>query len=287
MENVNIISESINQILNQIIASIDNKIYPLLDDIIFINENITDDVYINKILGEGQNRGILLIANTLFIGILLYYVIDILVKINIYENRNYIFKILFRVFLSAVLLNNSLFICSSIINIFSNIGLAIRNIGENIFNQNICFTELVNKINTVIYVAETESSIFSLDGILKSLTSISLINLMFSYALRYVVVKILIIISPFAFMGIALEPFSWITKKWIKIMISTMCIQILVSIILLIIYSIDFNSNIFSKIIYIGGIYGLINANRLINEYMGGINMDVNSGILNLRRIGK
>lgn len=287
MENINVISESINQILNQIISSIDNKIYPLLDDIIFIKQNITEDLYINKMLGEGQNKGILLIVNTIFVGILIYYAIDILIKTNIYENKNYIFKIIFRIFISIILVNNSLFICNIIIEFFSNIGLAIRNIGEQIFNKNICFTELINKINSVIYISEIENNIFSLEGILKSLTSISLINLMFSYSLRYIIIKVLIIISPFAFMGIAIEQFSWIYKKWIKTLVSAMSIQILVSIILLIIYSIDFNEDIFSKIIYIGGIYGLINANKFINEFIGGINMDVNTGIYNMRRGNK
>lgn len=283
MENVNILSESLNQILNQIISSIDNKIYPLLDDIIFINKNITEDIYINKILGEGQNRGILLIVNTLFIMILIYYVIDILIKTNIYENRNYVFKIVFRITLAIILVNNSLFICNVIIDIFSNICLAIRNIGENIFDKNVCFTELINKINNLIYISEIDNNIFSIEGILKSLTSISLINLMFSYSLRYVIIKILIIISPFAFMGVALEPFQWFCKRWVNILISAMCIQILVSIILLIIYTIDFNSDIFSKIIYIGGLYAIINANKFINEFIGGISMEVSNSILNLR----
>lgn len=284
MENINVLSESLNQILNQIISSIDNKIYPLLDDIIFINKNITEDTYINRILGEGQNKGILLIVNTLFIAILIYYVIDILIKASIYENKNYVFKIIFRVIFSIILVNNSLFICNVIIELFSNICLAIRNIGENIFNKNVCFTELINKINNLIYIAETENNIFSIEGILKSLTSISLINLMFSYSLRYVIIKILIIISPFALMGIALEQFQWFCRRWINILISAMCIQILVSIILLIIYTIDFNSDIFSKIIYIGGIYAIINANRFINEFIGGISMEVSNSISNLRR---
>ena len=284
MENINILSESLNQILNQIISSIDNKIYPLLDDIIFINKNITEDTYINRILGEGQNKGILLIVNTLFIAILIFYAIDIFIKTNIYENKNYFFKIFFRIIIAIILVNNSLFICNIIIEIFANISLAIRNIGENIFSKNVCFTELINKINNYIYIGEIDNNIFSIEGILKSLTSISLINLMFSYSLRYVLIKVLIIISPFAFMGVALEPFQWFCKRWINILVSAMCIQTLVSIILLIIYTIDFNSDIFSKIIYIGGLYAIINSNRFINEFIGGISMEVSSGIFNLRR---
>ena len=48
-------------------------------------------------------------------------------------------------------------------------------------------------------------NVFSLDGIIKGTLTVSLLNLVFSYSLRYVMIKILILLSPFAFVSLIME----------------------------------------------------------------------------------
>ncbi|MFR3783324.1 MAG: hypothetical protein ACLTXR_05985 [Clostridia bacterium] len=53
---------------------------------------------------------------------------------------------------------------------------------------------------------------------------------------------------------------------------SIVFIQIIVSLVLLILFSFDFsNSNLFTKFVYVGGIYALIKANTIVREFIGGI----------------
>ena len=59
-------------------------------------------------------------------------------------------------------------------------------------------------------------------------------------------------------------------------------IQIIVSIILLILFSIDYNSNdLMTKFMYIGGIYCLLKANSFVREFMmgAGISTSVQNSI--------
>ena len=72
------IIESINTILGNLFSSIDNNVYDVLDDVTFISSDIINDSYFEKILGTNANNGILLICNSLLIGFILYYCIQLL-----------------------------------------------------------------------------------------------------------------------------------------------------------------------------------------------------------------
>ena len=77
-EITDIIIQTINSIFNNLLGSINNSLYSILDDVTFITPNIIYDNYFLKILGDNSNKGILLIANSLLIGFVLYYCIQLL-----------------------------------------------------------------------------------------------------------------------------------------------------------------------------------------------------------------
>ena len=60
-----IIIETINTILQNLFSSIDNNLYEILDDIIFINQDIISDSFFEKILVENSHNVIILIFNSL------------------------------------------------------------------------------------------------------------------------------------------------------------------------------------------------------------------------------
>ena len=92
-------------------------------------------------------------------------------------------------------MNFSYFLLTYFLDIFSNITLAIRNLGENLFNKEICFSELILTINSNISVNTTSVDVFSLDGLIKSFLSFSLLNLVFSYSFRYSFYSSIIILN--------------------------------------------------------------------------------------------
>lgn len=192
-------------------------------------------------------------------------------------------QFIFKLILCVIFLNSSSAICYVLIFIFSSISLAIRNIGENIFNINICFSTLLEKLNLI---SQTEGfNLFTFEGLIKSLLSFGFLNLTVSYSLRYIMVKVLILISPFAILSISVDKFNWIFKSWFKLFLSSLFLQILVSIILLITFSISFDSSISSQLLYLGSIYALIKANVFIKDFMGGLSTDVNISLSNFKSL--
>ena len=61
------IINTINTIFANLFSSIDNSLYEILDNLVFINSDILTDKYFNKIFGTSSNNGILLIGNSLLI----------------------------------------------------------------------------------------------------------------------------------------------------------------------------------------------------------------------------
>ena len=280
MENSNLttsIIETINFIFETLFSSIDTTIYSVLDELTFIDKNILNNSIFQKIFGSTGNNGLLVIANSLLVGFSLYYAIRLIYSyyMNLQIERPYQF--IFKLLIFGIVMNCSYFICNQFIQINSFISDAIRTVGSNIFGHDISFSELINKLN-YLSIKENEFNIFSFDGLIKSFISISLFNLIFSYSLRYIMVKVFILITPFAILSLINESTSWFFKTWLRTVLSLLFQQSLVSIILLIIFSFNFSSNnIISQLMCIGGIYALVRANSYIRSLIGGISTDVSN----------
>ena len=276
LENTNIdfssvITEIINNLFSTLFSSIDNSTYAILDDITFIDTSIISDNIFKNILGVSTNSGILIISNVLLFGILLYYSSSLLTAYftgsEIQSPKDFIF----RAIIYGILMNSAYFICEQIININSLISLAIRNIGEITYQKNVCFATFVNEMNSFVSISNNNFNLFSIDGLIKGFSSLGLLNLIFSYSLRYILIKVFVLISPFAFLFLISSKTKWIFISWIKIICSLLFLQSFISIILLICFSFTYSNDFISKLFYIGCIYALIKANSIIKEFIGGL----------------
>ena len=118
--------------------------------------------------------------------------------------------------------------------------------------QEICDILTENKLNASISPEDNKFNIFSFNGIIKSFASISLLNLIFSYALRYIMLKVFILITPFAILTLINSSTSWFFKMYVRTIISLFLLQSLVSIILIVIFTFNFETtDIFSQLMYI------------------------------------
>lgn len=168
------------------------------------------------------------------------------------------------------------------LNIISNISLAIRSIGEDLFHKSICFSELISELNSC-FNTDSSLDIFSLDGIIKASLTTSLLNLVFTYSFRYVMLKIFILLTPFAILSLVLESTSWFFKAWSKNLFSLLFIQIIVAIVLLILFSMDYSSNnLLTKFIYIGAMYTLIKSNSFVRDFIGGVSTTFTQNVENI-----
>lgn len=279
MDNNNVtqtIISTINNIFEQLFSSIDNNLYSTFDKITFINSDILKDNYFRNIFGTSTTNGILLIANSLLIAIIIYFAIKYFLAHFTYSKIESPKQFIFKLIIFGICMNFSYFLLEKFLDLFYDISLSIQNIGESIFQKNISFSTLINTINSTIYIGGTSINIFSVNGLLKGTLTFTLLSLVFSYSFRYIMIKVFVLISPFAILSLCLDNTSWFFKACIKNLFSLLLIQIIVSLILVILFSVNTSNNdLFSKFIYIGGIYALIKANSFVREFIGGISTNI------------
>lgn len=279
MDNNNVtqtIISTINNIFEQLFSSIDNNLYSTFDKITFINSDILKDNYFRNIFGTSTTNGILLIANSLLIAIIIYFAIKYFLAHFTYSKIESPKQFIFKLIIFGICMNFSYFLLEKFLDLFYDISLSIQNIGESIFQKNISFSTLINTINSTIYIGGASINIFSVNGLLKGTLTFTLLSLVFSYSFRYIMIKVFVLISPFAILSLCLDNTSWFFKAWIKNLFSLLLIQIIVSLILVILFSVNTSNNdLFSKFIYIDGIYALIKANSFVREFIGGISTNI------------
>lgn len=279
MENTNfveIITQTINTLFQNLFSSIDNSLYSILDDITFIDTDIMNNSFFENIFSSHSN-GILLIANSLLLGFIIFYSVRYFLCIYTFTPIQSPYQFIFKLIIICIFMNFSFFICEKIIFLVSSFSLSIRHLGELFFHKEVCFSGLISHLNSTITIGKDSFNLFSLDGIIKTLISVGLVNLIFSYSLRYVMIKVFILLSPFSILSLSVQTTSWLFKTWFRSFLSLLFIQIFISFILLIVFSINFNSNLFSKFMYIGSIYALIKGNSYLRDLMGGISTEINT----------
>lgn len=277
-----IILKTINSLLESLFSSIDNNVYNILDDIIFLDSDFLKDKTFESIFGTSISNGILYIVNAFLFGFVLYYLFRLLLSHFTYLPIENPHQFIFKLLMVSICINSSFFICEQLLTFTSLFSSSIRELGELLFHKNICFSQLVKELNSTIYIENSSFNIFSFDGIIKSFISISLLNLVFSYSFRYILLKILLLFSPFAIATLLNNSTSWFFKTWFRSILSLLCIQILVAMALLIVLSISYeNTNIISKFIYIGSLYVLIRANSIIKELLGGLSTTISQSVNN------
>lgn len=278
-----IIIETLNKLFSGLFSSIDNSIYSMLDHITFISENIFEDKLLKSILNPFS--GIIIIANSLLVGFVIYYCFRLMLS---YYSGNEIEKpnqFLVKAIICAICINYSLFFCTEIIKINNLISDSFCQLGYNICKKEISFNTLILETNNFINL-ENNFNIFSFNGLLKSSISIGMINLLFSYSIRYILIKILILLSPFAILSLIMQATSWVFKIWLRTFISLLLLQSFVALILLIIFMINISvTDILSQISYISALFILSKANSYIKEIFGGVSTDFNANISSIKSL--
>lgn len=277
-----IIIDSINSIFNTIFSSVDTDLCSILDHITFVDSSILNNSYFSSLFGNSSNSGILIVANAFIFGFILYYAIKLLLSHLLITQTERPISFLFKLLFFTICMNSSIFLCERILFFNSSFSLLIQEIGENFINIPITFSSLFDKIHTIISIEQNNFNLFSIDGILKSFLSVSLINLTFSYSLRYILIKVFILLSPFAFLSLCMQSTSYFFKAWLKCFLLLLFLQIFVAIVLIILFSMDFNPNqILSKFLICGAIFALTKANSFIKEFLGGISTDISVSFKN------
>ena len=277
-EVVNIIIETINSIFSNLFSSIDNNIYSYLDNFTFIDSSIINNSFFEKLLGANGKNGILYLTDALLLAIIIYYAIRYSYSTFTGSNVEKPTQFIFKVIILGILINSSYFLCEQILNINYLISSSIQEIGEDVIGSKITFSSLIQNLNSVISVGENSFDLFSFDGIIKGFISVGLLNILFSYSLRYILVQVFVLTTPLVLLSLMNTSSYWIFKSWFKAFFSLLLLQSFVSLILIVMLSFD-SAN---KLLLIGGIYALIRANTYMREILGGVSVDVSTNISSL-----
>ena len=277
-EVVNIIIETINSIFSNLFSSIDNNIYSYLDNFTFIDSSIINNSFFEKLLGANGKNGILYLTDALLLAIIIYYAIRYSYSTFTGSNVEKPTQFIFKVIILGILINSSYFLCEQILNINYLISSSIQEIGENVIGSKITFSSLIQNLNSVISVGENSFDLFSFDGIIKGFISVGLLNILFSYSLRYILVQVFVLTTPLVLLSLMNTSSYWIFKSWFKAFFSLLLLQSFVSLILIVMLSFD-SAN---KLLLICSIYALIRANTYMREILGGVSVDVSTNISSL-----
>ena len=277
-----VISNTINELIQNLFSSIDNSIYSYIDDIVFINKKTLSQNNFESFFSNSSNS-ILVIANALILAYLLFYCIKLFSSYYSGAQTERPYQFIFKLIICTIIMNSSYFICEQFINITDLITKSLQEIGATFVSKPISFQTLVTELNSTISISGNALDVFSLSGLLKSFCSIGLISLMFSYSIRLIIIKVFVVLSPFAILSYSLNSSSWFFRSWIRSLFSLLFMQFFVTIILIVTLSLNFSGNIVSKFIYISSIFALTKSNTYIRSLIGGISTEFNTNLSTLK----
>ena len=261
--------------LANLLSSINTNVTEFLDRLIFINSDVTLNLI--NVLGKNSYSGINLICNSLIYGFLLYYAFSYLLSHLTFAQIESPHQFIFKLILCVFALNASLVLCSGLIFIFSYVSNMIRELGNYLLGVDVSFTGLISNVIPKDYFISNSFSLFNFDGILKASISFGFLSLTISYSIRYILIKTLVILAPFAILSLCSSKTNWFFKSWFKSLLSMLFLQIFVALILLVCFIVENNgvASLPSQIIHLGMIYTLFKANSFVKEFIGGFGTDV------------
>lgn len=185
-------------------------------------------------------------------------------------------------------MNGSFFICEQIININSLVSASLREIGSSVLGTDICFSNLINILNSIVVIEEESQNVFTIDGIIKTIVSLGFVNLIFIFSIRYILIKVFVFISPFAILCTSTPSTIGFFKSWLKSFLSLLLIELFSSFILIVMFSLEYSpSDLVSKILFVGSVFALMKVNNYTKDIIGGINIDVQNSMYALKSMSK
>lgn len=246
-----VLCHTFNTIFSNIFSSIDTTINHILDNLLFIHSDITDTFKFQQLFGTDSTNGLLLIANSLLLGIILFYIFHFALSHLIYLKIDSPYQFIFKCIIFIACTNSSLWLCEKLIYFISLVSDSICEVGSLIHGCEISFSHLTDTINSSLYVGTETFELFSFDGILKLISTLGTLYILFLYSIRYVLCKIFILLAPFAFISLVNNRSDGFFKGWLKYFLILLFMQVFVAIVLIVGFSFEYYAgDTLSKLMY-------------------------------------
>lgn len=280
-----IVNNSFSSLVNNLLTSVDNDVFSVLDELVFVNSSSITDKYVISFITK--RFGMVSLCQALLFAFLLYYIISYFFSLFTCSNFQKPLSFVFKLFVSAVLIHFSALVCEKTLDFFELLTNILRELSAFVFSSQLSFSLLYSNIQDTFFSASYQTfQFFSFNGIIKTTISFCFINLLFTYSVRFIFIKILVLISPFAFLSLALDQSSWIFKIWLKNFIGQLFIQLFICVILLIMFSFSDTSDlVIVKLLYLASIVCLIKASSFIKDFTSGFTSDISSSISSIKSL--
>ena len=101
------ILNTINTLFSSLFSSIDNNIYSVLDDLIFIDTDILNDNFMSSFFGTSTTTGLIILSNSLLLGFAIFYVIRYAYSHYTTTQTEQPFQFIFKLFIVSITLFSS------------------------------------------------------------------------------------------------------------------------------------------------------------------------------------
>lgn len=276
---------NLNEMCKALFNSVDKNAFKYLDELAFLDESKFKTGIELELIGNNIYEGIIGIAISILMGIALYYIVNYFIRKIINEEIENPYTFIIKSIIAGFFIIYIKDIVLFVISVNNIITKEILNLTQTFFNQRVTFENILIKINETLYVQGEGFNVMSFDGIIKIYLVFGIINLIFEYSLRYVMIKIMFILSPIFVAFKTNRKTEYLYNNWVKGMFGLLFMQNIIAIILVI--STRFITSpliLINKIIYIGMIYALIKVNVFIKEIFGGVSIEVQTPIKNIIR---
>lgn len=270
----NDIITNLNYLLEKVFKSIEGEIFKTLDKLTIIGPEILKEEPLKNIVFENKVNGLVIIANTLILFFVIYYVFKQLIGIYNGNKIESIYVFIIRIIIVCIIVNFSYYICKEILNIFGILGESIDTYASDVINKKVTFENLKDSIINIENIINTD--LVSLDGIIKGIISFGSVSILISFSVRYVTVIFLIIISPLAFVCLSSNLTSGIFNMWVKMLIVNLTVQIGIKLLIFIPLAYKNQNDIIYKIILVGTISLIYKFNIFIKELLARISNENN-----------
>ena len=270
----NDIITNLNYLLEKVFKSIEGEIFKTLDKLTIIGPEILKEEPLKNIVFENKVNGLVIIANTLILFFVIYYVFKQLIGIYNGNKIETIYVFIIRIIIVCIIVNFSYYICEEILNIFGILGETIDTYASDLINRKVTFENLKDSIINIENIINTD--LVSLDGIIKGIISFGSVSILISFSVRYVTVIFLIIISPLAFVCLSSNLTSGIFNMWVKMLIVNLTLQIGIKLLIFIPLAYKNQNDIIYKIILVGTISLIYKFNIFIKELLARISNENN-----------
>ena len=270
--NFNSIINNLNDISKQLFQTVEDEVYKTLDKITSIKVDILNEEPLKQLFNQSSENGIILIANSLILFFITYYIFTQLISLLNGDKSENIYLFIFKVIIITLLINNSYFICRTILDLNEKLEDIVSWYGKDVAGKEVSFSNLKQRITNIQDFLNTD--LISLDGIIKGVISFGSITILINFSIRYVLIIILIFLFPIAISICLSKNTIPMFFNYLKTLITLLLMGSIVKIIMILpmVYK-DIDSTMY-KIILVGSIYVIYKLNFYVKEMFMNINLN-------------